>query len=134
MAKTWNPGDSSRFARQLTLGKPYYYINNLSHRAGAFEDRQTYSTVVFTGHQPFTGIPVTDDGYGAEALCRRFGPIYDQPPAGMRNAADPAPQVSGPLGKFRKAHEKGRVDEAEAKALEELLRVRNDPKFRHLFK
>lgn len=132
MAKTWNAGDSKRFAREAKLGTPYYYVNNLSERAGAFEDRQTYSTIVFDSRQAFTGIP-TAGGYGAEALCRLFGPIYDQPPAGMRNAADAPPQVAGPLGKFRKAGEKGRVDEAEAKALEELLRVRNDPAFRDLF-
>ncbi|WP_435643860.1 hypothetical protein ACR9VJ_26395 [Streptomyces sp. H49] len=133
MAKTWNPGDSSKFARQLTLGKPYYVVTNLSPRAGAFEDRQMYSKVTFTKRLPFTGTPCTEGGYSAETLCRQFGPVYDQPPAGIRNAADLAPQVAGPLDKFRKAHEKGRVDEAEATALEELLRVRNDPAFRDLF-
>ncbi|MFJ6729402.1 hypothetical protein ACIQPQ_31320 [Streptomyces sp. NPDC091281] len=86
--KSWRPGDEKRFCRELELGKEYYYV---TQQAWAKDSRLAH-TVIFTGHLPFTATPCTAGGYSAATLLRRFGPLYDAPPPGIRNIEDPEPQ------------------------------------------
>jgi hypothetical protein len=115
MPKTWSPNQAKKFARDVTLGKTYYTVSAHARNLGPYEDSHTYSEHVFDARRPFTGTPC----YGsvdAVTLCQRFGPVYEQPPAGLRNLADPAPQVAGPLPHGYE----GVLDEAELRGLEKI--------------
>ncbi|MFI9344944.1 hypothetical protein ACIG0D_27315 [Streptomyces sp. NPDC052773] len=126
MPKKWNPGQERKFCRELQLGKPYYVVHNVERRVAPYEDAQLYSEYVFTKRLPITGTPCTEHGASASTLLRQHGPIYDAPPRGMRNLADPAPQVAGPLPKGYTA----RLDEAEIRGLEKRVADMPDPKKR----
>ncbi|MEH0552566.1 hypothetical protein [Streptomyces sp. B21-101] len=126
MPKTWKPGDSKRFARDVKLGQRYYTVAKVARNIAPYEDPYLASTYVFTSRLPLTGTPCTDSGYSAETLCRQFGPVYDAPPAGIRNVADAPRQVAGPLPKGYEAV----LDEAEIRGLEKQVRDGSDPKKR----
>jgi hypothetical protein len=126
MAKKWNPGQERKFCRELELGKPYYVVHNVEQRMAPWEDSQLYSEYVFTKRLRLTGTPCTEYGSDAATLLRQHGPVYDAPPRGMRNLADPAPQVAGPLPKGYVGH----LDEAEIRGLEKRVADLPDPKKR----
>jgi hypothetical protein len=125
MPKTWSPGDAKKFARQVQLGKTYYTVNSHARNLGSYEDSHTYSEHVFDGRRPFTNTPCSGS-VDAVTLCQRFGPVYEQPPAGMRNLSGPAPQVAGPLGD----NYEGVLDEAELRGLEKHAAQGSDPRKR----
>jgi hypothetical protein len=62
----------------------------------------------------------------AVQLCQNHGPVYEKPPAGMRNVAGPGPQVAGPLP----AGYEGVLDEDELRGLEKLNGRSIPPKLR----
>lgn len=126
MPKTWSRADAKRFARQLQLGKTYWIVMNIDRRRAPYEDAQLASAYTFTGHLPFTGTPCTATGYSAETLCQNFGPVYDTPPRGIRNIADAAPQVAGPLPAGYEAI----LDHAELRGLDKQVRDSSDPRTR----
>ena len=126
MPKTWQPHQASRFAKELKLNTPYYVVMNVSRKAAPYEDAQLYSKYVFTGRLPLTGTPCTADGYSAATLCQTFGPVYDTPPRGMRDIADRAPQVAGPVPQGYEAY----LDEAEIRGLEKQVRDGSNPRKR----
>lgn len=97
-SKTWEPHKAKKFARELEFGKSYFIVHDVATNLAPYEDGQLYSEYVFTRRLPITGIPCTESGgMNAVKLCQNFGPVYEQPPAGMRNVATPGPQVAGPL-------------------------------------
>lgn len=124
--RTWQPRDSKKFARQAQLGKSYYVVLNIARRVAPYEDAQLYSEYTFTGRLPFTGNACTSSGYSAEDICRLYGPVYEDRPAGLRNVAAPAPQVAGPLPKGYVGH----LDEAEIRGLEKQVAQSSDPQKR----
>jgi hypothetical protein len=124
MPKTWKPSDAKRFCRELKLGQPYYYVQSMATNIAPYEDPKTYSKVVFTDRLPLTGNPCTEYGASAHTLCQNFGPMYDTPPRGMRNIADPAPQVGAPLGSN---DYRGYLDDAEIRGLEKHVKSGSDP-------
>ena len=124
--KIWQPRDAKKFARQARLNKSYYVVLNTARRVAPYEDAQLYSEYRFTGKLPFTGSACTDSGYSAEDICRLYGPIYEEKPAGLRNVAAPAPQVAGPLPKGYVGH----LDAAEIRGLEKQVADMPDPKKR----
>jgi hypothetical protein len=126
MAKTWKRGDEKRFARELKLDKPYYVVMKVARNIAPYEDPYLASTYVFTSRLPLTGTPCTEGGYSAADLCRLYGPVFDSPPAGIRNVADPAPQVAGPLPKGYV----GALDEAEIRDLAKRVTDGSDPQKR----
>jgi len=128
MAKTWKPGDSKRFAREVKIGQPYYVIRDLETRGARWEDAQRYEEHVFTGRSRLTGTPYTDGGMTATELCRNWGPVYDTRPRGMRRSGEPGPQVGAPLGRDYK----GYLDEAELRGLEKRVRDASDPRTRRI--
>ncbi|MEU8977631.1 hypothetical protein [Streptomyces sp. NPDC048309] len=115
--KVWEPHKAKKFARELKLGKSYYVVMNIATSLAPYEDPQLYSEYVFTGHLPFTGNPCTDGGFSAVTLCQNFGPVYEEPPARMRNIADAPPQVAGPVPEGYEAY----LDEAEIRRLEKRI-------------
>lgn len=124
MAKCWQKHQAKKFARELELGRSYYIVKNLSTKNAPYEDPKVYAEYVFTGHLPFTANPCTENGYSAASLCQLFGPVYDAPPRGMRNIADPAPQVAAPLGSN---DYRGYLDDAEISGLEKHVKNGSDP-------
>jgi hypothetical protein len=122
MPKTWKPGDAKRFARDVRLGTPYYFVYDVARNAAPYEDARLYSEIVFDRHAPLTGTPMAGS-MSAVRLCQTYGPIYDQPPAGMRNVAGPGPQVGAPLGDNYEAV----LDEAELRGLEKHVANGSDP-------
>lgn len=126
MPKTWKPGDEKRFARELVLGRTYYTVVNIARNMAPYEDSQLYSEYVFTKRLPITGTPCTEDGGSAVTLLRQFGPIHDTPPRGMRNIADRAPQVAGPVPQDYDAE----LDEAEILALRSSVARGSSPRHR----
>lgn len=124
--RVWQPGESKKFARQAKIGKPYYIVYNIATNLARYEDPQLYSEFVFTSRLPFTGNACTEYGSSAETICRQNGPIYEEPPAGIRNIGDLPPQVAGPLPK----NYRGILDEAEIRGLEKRVADMPDPKKR----
>jgi hypothetical protein len=125
MPKTWQPHQSKQFARQTKLNKPYYVVLKVARNLAPYEDSKLYSEYVFTGRRPFTGTPYSGS-MDAESLCRLYGPVYEQPPAGIRNVAGPAPQVVGPLPEGYE----GVLDETELRALEKQVDQGSNPRNR----
>jgi hypothetical protein len=121
--KVWEPTKAKNFARELQLNKPYYVVLKTAQNLAPYEDPELYSAYVFTKHLPFTGTPCTASGYSAVTLCQNFGPVYEQPPAGMRNVATPGPQVAGPVPEGYEAY----LDEAEIRGLEKRVTDGSDP-------
>jgi hypothetical protein len=126
MGRKWQRTDAKKFARDVQLGQPYYYVQEMSQKVARFEDRYTYSEVVFTGRLPFTNTPCTVSGFSAATLCLQFGPMLDTPPRGMRPLAGPAPQVAGPLPDGYE----GVLDEDEIRGLEKRVADGSDPRKR----
>lgn len=126
MAKVWKRGDEKRFARELKIGRTYYTVAKVARNIAPYEDPYLAFSYVFTGRLPFTGSPCTESGYSAVDLCRLYGPVYEEAPRGIRNVADPAPQVADPLPKGYTAV----LDEAEVRGLEKQVRDSSDPKTR----
>lgn len=125
MPKTWTPGQAKKFAKQAELGKTYYYVYNIAQNLAPYEDAQLYTEITFDYRRPLTGTPA----YGsmdAVTLCQNFGPVYEAPPRGMRNIADPSPQVGAPLGSQHSAY----LDETEIRFLGKQLRDASDPRTR----
>ncbi|MEU3613480.1 hypothetical protein ABZ725_14350 [Streptomyces sp. NPDC006872] len=128
MPKTWGRGDAKRFARQLELGRTYWIVMNVARNIAPYEDAQLCSAYVFTKRLPFTGTPCTDGDYSAETLCQNFGPVYDEKPRGIRDIADAAPQVAGPLPAGYEAI----LDHAEIRGMEKLASDGSNPRKRRL--
>ncbi|WP_055693412.1 hypothetical protein [Streptomyces prasinopilosus] len=128
MPKTWSPSQAKKFAKEARLNKPYYVVYDIAQNRAPYEDAQLYSEFTFTRRAPFTGNPMTDGGTSAEGLCLRYGPVYDKPPAGMRNVAGPGPQVGAPLGEDHSAY----LDEAELRGMEKLAAQGTDPRARRI--
>ena len=126
MSKCWQPGQASKFAKEVKLNTPYYTVNEMATNLAPWGDAQTYSVHVFTEHSLFTGQKMTAGGTAAVGLCQRQGPVYDAPPRGLRNIADPLPQVAGPLP----AGYEGVLDETEIRGLEKRVRDGSDPRTR----
>ncbi|MFI8191385.1 hypothetical protein ACIF8T_21620 [Streptomyces sp. NPDC085946] len=123
MAKTWQPRDEKRFARELRFNTPYYVIRDLATNLAPFEDAQRYEVHVFTERAPITGTPMTANGVTARDLCRNRGPVYDTMPENMRRSGAPGAQVGAPLGSN---DYQGYLDKAEIRALEKLALEAND--------
>ncbi|MFF0166786.1 hypothetical protein [Streptomyces prasinus] len=128
MPKSWDPSKAKKFAKEARLNVPYYVVYDIAQNRAPYEDAQLYSEFTFTRRAPLTGNPMTDGGTSAEGLCLRFGPVYDQPPAGMRNVAGPGPQVGAPLGEDHSAY----LDEAELRGMEKLAAQGADPRARRI--
>jgi hypothetical protein len=124
--KIWQPGQAKKFAREARLNTPYYIVYKIAANLAPYEDSKLYSEIVFTNRRPFTSTPCAGS-MDAVSLCQNYGPVHEQPPAGVRNVAGPAPQVAGPLG--RGVYE-GRLDEAEIRGLEKQVGQGSDPKKR----
>ncbi|MFF4574853.1 hypothetical protein [Streptomyces sp. NPDC001410] len=124
--KVWQPKDAKKFARQAKLNRPYYVVMQIATNLAPYEDSQLYSEYVFEGHRPFTGTPYCGS-MDAESLCLLYGPVYEEPPADIRNIATPGPQVAPPLGSNDYA---AYLDEAEIRGLEKRVANGSDPKRR----
>ncbi|KPI12053.1 hypothetical protein OK074_2674 [Actinobacteria bacterium OK074] len=96
--KVWQPDEWKKFAKQAQMGRTYYVVYNIDTARCPWEDSQLYSEYTFTGYAPLTGSKQTKGGTTAGELCRNWGPVYEQPPQGMRAHSTPGPQVAGPLG------------------------------------
>lgn len=125
MPKSWSPAEAKKFAKQAKLNTPYYIVYDMATNLAPYEDKQTYSEIVFTERRPFTSTPCSGS-MTAEQLCRNYGPVYDAPPRGLRNIAGPAPQAGAPLG----SNYEGVLDEAELRSLEKQAAQTSDPRKR----
>jgi hypothetical protein len=125
MPKSWSPGDAKRFARQVQLGKSYYVAMKIAQNLSPYEDSKLYSEIVFTARRPITNTPCSGS-MDAVSLCQNYGPVYEQPPAGMRNMAGPGRQVGAPLGDNYQAP----LDEDELRGLEKQAAQGSDPRKR----
>lgn len=125
MPKCWQPGDAKKFAKQAKLNTPYYVVRDMATNLAPYEDKQTYSQIVFTERRPFTNTP-SAGSMDAVQFCQNYGPVYDTPPQGLRNLAGPAPQVAGPLANGYE----GVLDEAELRGLEKQVGQSSDPRKR----
>lgn len=98
------------------------------HKDWGLGVEHTYSEWVFTNRQPLTGI--WQSGHvSAAGLLAGWGRVYTEPPRGIRNSADPAPQVAGPLGHGEYF---GVLDEAEIRHLQKRLRDAPHPGTRRI--
>lgn len=113
MGKVWQPGDAKAFARWAKKGVTVYTRMEMATNLAPYEDPYLYSAHTADDVSPITG-NVLFGHMSAKALCTNFGPVYAEPPAGIRNVATPPPQVAGPVD----AHTIHELDEAEIRGLE----------------
>lgn len=121
MGKQWNPGQEKKFVRELKLNKKYYTVRDQATNLAPWRDAKTYDVHVFTERSGLTAVPRTAGGTSAIQVCRS-GPVYDEPPAGIRNVADGDRQVDGPLGD----RPNRRLTRAEIRELEGQVAEMND--------
>lgn len=129
--KTFEP--SRRGIRQLNeyltrngKGTTVYTVVTLMNW-GLGEER-VYNTHVFDRRAALTGNWMSSTNSVADLMSRE-GAVYTEPPRGVRNSADPAPQVAGPLGH---GEYRGYLDEAELRGLEKHVKGGSDPYTREL--
>ena len=125
MSKTWEPTrrgirDLNRHVRKGTV---VYTVRNVAKNIAPYEDDQLYAAHEFTWRSPVTGHWMTGH-LSAEGLLLQEGKVYDAPPRGVRNLADPAPQVGAPLGSD---DYRGYLDDAEIRGLEKHVKNGSDP-------
>lgn len=130
MARTWEPGrkgarDLNRYIRK---GTTVYTVRKIATHMAPYEDPERYHAHTFDWRSPATGNWMTGH-LSAEGLLLQEGKVYEQPPRGMRNAADPAPQVAGPLGSNDYT---GYLDDAEISGLEKRVKSGSDPHTRQM--
>lgn len=123
--RVWEPGkkgarDLNRYIRK---GTTVYTVRKIATNLVPYEDPERYHAHTFDWRSPITGHWMTGH-LSAEGLLLQEGKVYEKPPRGMRDAADPAPQVAGPLGK---GEYRGILDEAELRGLEKRIRSGSDP-------
>jgi len=125
--RSWEPTKKGArdLDRWLSKGKTVYTLRNVARSIAPYEDSQLYSAHTFTWRSPLTGHWMTGH-LSAAGLLAQEGTVYEQPPKGVRNLADPAPQVAGPLPKGYVGH----LDEAEIRSLEKRVADLPDPKKR----
>ena len=97
--KTWEPGKKGArdLNRHIRKGSVVYTVRSVSHRVAPYEDGQLYAAHVFDWRSPITGNWMTGH-LSAAGLLAQEGRVYETPPRGIRNIADPGPQVGAPLG------------------------------------
>ncbi|WP_262062630.1 hypothetical protein [Streptomyces sp. STR69] len=123
--KVWQPTEAKKFAKWARKGVTVYVVYNMATNLAPYEDDQLFSAYTANWQSPITG-SVMFGHLSANALCQNFGPVYEEPPTGMRNIATPPPQVDGPLPEGYEAV----LDEAEIRGLDKRVRDGSDPKKR----
>lgn len=127
MPKTWTnrPSDIRDLKRRLREGDTVYTVRRVSRHVAAYEDSKLYAAHTFDWRSPITGNLMTGH-LSIEGLLAQENKIYEKPPAGMRNIADPAPQVAGPVPRGYAAH----LDEVEIRGLGKQVRDSSNPRHR----
>jgi len=125
--RSWEPTKkgAKELNRWLSKGKTVYTLRAVARNIAPYEDSQLYSAHTFDRRSPITGEWMTSH-LSASGLLAQEGTVYEQPPRGVRNIADPAPQVAGPLG----GNYEGVLDEAELRALEKHVADGSNPRTR----
>lgn len=130
MPRTWEPGrkgarDLNRYIRK---GTTVYTVRKIATHMAPYEDPERYHAHTFDWFNRLTGHWMTGH-LSAEGLLLQEGKVYAEPPRGMRNAADPAPQVGAPLGSN---DYRGYLDDAEIRGLEKHVKNGSDPHTRQM--
>lgn len=117
MSKTWEPTKKGirDLNRHVRKGTVVYTVSEVARNVAPYEDSHLYVRHVFDWRSPITGSYMTGH-LSVAGLLSHYGTVYEQPPTGVRNIADPAPQVAGPLP----AGYEGLLDEAELRGLDKL--------------
>lgn len=89
--------DAKELSRTARRGDKLYVIHDIATNLARYEDARLYSEYTVTGQHPLLGGAIISGSLSVEGLVLREGPVYTQPPKGIRNMAGPGPQVAGPL-------------------------------------
>lgn len=76
----WAPGQATKFAAQVELGKSYYTIETSVNPWG---EEPLWREWVFDHRQFITGTPMSG-AVSAVGACQRYGPMYDKQPMHVR--------------------------------------------------
>lgn len=125
MSKTWQPGRKGArdLNRHISKGTTVYTVRKIATNLAPYEDPERYHAHTFDWFNRLTGHWMTGH-LSAEGLLLQEGTVYAEPPRGMRNAADPAPQYAAPLGSN---DYRGHLDSAEIRGLEKRVKDGSDP-------
>ncbi|WP_457493402.1 hypothetical protein [Streptomyces sp. P5_D11] len=88
--------DLKTLRKMLRIGDTVYAAVRINTRMSPWEDPQLYVERTITGRDWITGDWEVDRILTLAGMIHE-GPVYTQPPAGMRNLATPGPQVAGPF-------------------------------------
>ncbi|MFB7244621.1 hypothetical protein ACFCYX_19435 [Streptomyces populi] len=127
MPKIWknNRRDIADLKRRLREGDVVYTVRKVSGHVAPYEDARLCVEHEFTWTNRVTGSLMTGH-LSIEGLLAQENEIHEQPPRGVRNIADPAPQVGAPLG----SNYEGRLDEPELRGLNKHVADGSDPRTR----
>ncbi|MEV0779198.1 hypothetical protein [Streptomyces sp. NPDC050428] len=118
--------DARELSRTARKGDKLYVILDIANERIPYEASRLYSEYTVTHDHPLLGGAMISGSLSVEGLVLRNGPVYTQPPKGIRNIADPGPQVCGPLPDGYE----GVLDEAEIRGLEKQVADGSDPRKR----
>lgn len=86
--------DAQRLARECRDGDKLYTVYKLSTRLPV--PKEMYSEWTVSKGSRWR-VPMAGPSTSVEQLVYSHGPVYDRPPRGMHNIADPLPQVGEPI-------------------------------------
>lgn len=89
--------DAKLLSRTARRGDKLYIIVDIAQGRSSYEDAQLYSEYTVTGQHPLLGGAIISGSLSVEGLVYGYGPVYTQPPTGLRNIATPGPQHGPPL-------------------------------------
>ncbi|MFB6955359.1 hypothetical protein ACFCXP_37580 [Streptomyces niveus] len=89
---------SKKASKELKKGDVVYVVLSIDQSRAPYEDAHLYSAYRITGDHPLLGGAMIG-GHSVASLVLNHGPLYTEPPAGLRNVADAGRQVGGPLPK-----------------------------------
>lgn len=89
--------DARRASRELKKGDKVYAIHYIANERIPYEADRAYSEYVVKGEHPLLGGAIISGSLSVEGLVLLDGPIYMQPPKGVRAMTDPGSQCAGPL-------------------------------------
>ncbi|MGW1845750.1 hypothetical protein [Streptomyces sp. NPDC001966] len=89
--------DLKALNKMLQVGDYVYAVTEIETRMSPWEDSKLYTSYKVTGRSWIDQQWIVDNSSWTVATLVHQGGVYTEPPAGLRNIAEPGRQVAGPL-------------------------------------
>ncbi|MFI1867382.1 hypothetical protein [Streptomyces jumonjinensis] len=89
--------DAKKLSRTAQIGDTYHVLMEVATNLAPYEDPYLIFSYTVKYMHPLLGVPMICGSLSVERLVLTRGPVYDTPPGGYRNVAEPGRQCEGPL-------------------------------------